>query len=217
MMVVKGSKTTTVIKNVVKSSTSGGEGRDDGDGGGKRNCRDIIFIGNLICNAERIIIKPQPEPPVEPPRDLSIRCTQSTSASSIACNQGRSVEEVCADMPETQGCQPLEPPKEPVSPIAEQIPLDPTVRIPQPGDPDYVHPDSVTRVVPDDNPPVEVEVEAEAEAEPTEEEEEEGEGEEEGVAVGAEEEEEEEEVSDDDDGDESEEDGGGDGDGGCEE
>ena len=91
------------------------------------------------------------------------------------------VEEVCADMPETQGCQPLEPPKEPVSPIAEQIPLDPTVRIPQPGDPDHVHPDSVTRVVPDDNPPVEVEVEAEAEAEPTEEEEEEGEGEEEGV------------------------------------
>jgi hypothetical protein len=101
----KSSKTTTVIKNVVKSSSSGGGGRDDGEGGGKGNCRDNVFIGNLICNVGRIIIEPQPNPPIEPPTrrtpaERGIACLQDMSASSVACNQDKTVAEVCAEQPE---------------------------------------------------------------------------------------------------------------------
>jgi hypothetical protein len=61
------------------------------------------------------------------------------SAKSVACNQGRSTQEVCADMPELQGCAPMEPPKDMIPPpIVEEQEQQPQVRIPQLGDPDYV-------------------------------------------------------------------------------
>jgi hypothetical protein len=99
-------------------------------GGGdcdKGNCRDNIFIGNLICNVGRIIIKPQPNPPIEPPEeeDEIKYCPQDAGVAQFSYQPGKSREQLCSEQPEIRGCQ-LQPPKDPVPPIAEEIPtIDP--------------------------------------------------------------------------------------------
>jgi hypothetical protein len=118
----KSSKTTTIIKNVVKVSGGGG--------GGKGNCRDNIFIGNLICNVGRIIIKPQPNPPIEPPEEEEEirKCPQDASFAQFTCETGKSREQLCSERPEIPGCEPPEPPKE-LPPIAE--PIEPLIEPPE--------------------------------------------------------------------------------------
>jgi hypothetical protein len=128
----KSSKTTTVIKNVVKSSSSGGGGRDDGDGGGKGNCRDNVFIGNLFCNVGRIIIKPQPNPPIEPPVEEEPEkkiCPTDAGVAEFTCRTGKSKEQLCSEQPQMTGCA-KEPPEQQPPIVAPG----PEVRIPQPGD-----------------------------------------------------------------------------------
>jgi hypothetical protein len=63
--------------------------------------------------------------PVSPKEEIR-NCTESMSAGSIACREGKTPEQVCSEDPSISGCSLPEPPKE-LPPIATAAPVEPPV------------------------------------------------------------------------------------------